>query len=289
MLSSELWLDFIPAAWIVYPALAWRYKRFGDLARSRKCLLILGLITFLALIYITIKFKFGLDNSFATKGQESDLIFNYGEKYILLAFEDFISSYFTLFFTIITTYFPPELFSYSLSSWIYGPEKIVALQEGYHSQATHLVHYNHLFLWRFYAGSFLAIFIMLYFKVISKFISRFSTHDIILFVLMTCILVGSPTHLLVKWRPMLAAPFLGYKCTLSIMSFTLLICYLVTQKAMKFESYCGRMLFLLLASSNFIYCAYARPALLSHMAQESFMPTYPDPRKNIPALYTDSN
>jgi len=36
---------------------------------------------------------------------------------------------------------------------------------------------------------------------------------------------------------------------------------------------------------NFGYCAYARPALLSHMSQEVFLGAYPDPRKNLPRLF----
>jgi len=150
-LAYEGWLDLVPLAWIVYPALAWHFRRIGDPGRSRRCLLLLGLVTSVALAYTTIKVLFGL-GEWHPLGGEADLIFTYGRDHKLLMFEDILSSFITFFFTTITTYLPPELFSFSLSLWKYGPEKIVALQEGYHAQAAHLTRYNHLFLWRYYAG-----------------------------------------------------------------------------------------------------------------------------------------
>ena len=97
------------------------------------------------------------------------------------------------------------------SSWQYGPDEIVALQEGYHPQAAHLTHYNHLFFWRYYAGFALALFFIAYWKVVRAFVERSDIQYLVLFVLMTGTLIGSPTHLIIKWRPMHATPLLGYQ------------------------------------------------------------------------------
>jgi hypothetical protein len=278
-LAYEGWLDLVPLTWIVYPVLAWHFRRIGDSARSTRCLLLLALVTLVAVAYNTIKIHSGLAG-LHPRGGEADLIFTYGTGYKLLMFEDILSSFITFFYTTITTYLPPELFSFSLSLWKYGPEKIVALQEGYHPQATHLTLYNHLFLWRYYAGFALALFLAVYWKVVKAFCREGRTHHLVLFVLMTCTLVGSPTHLMIKWRPMHAAPLLGYQVYLSVIGWTLLLCYIVSwicravgaKRSLAIAS---------LAVVNFCYCAYARPGLLSHMSQEVFLGTYPNPVDNL--------
>jgi hypothetical protein len=281
-LAYEGWLDLVPLGWIIYPALAWRFRRSGDTGRSMRCLLLLGLVTLVAVAYTTIKAHSGL-GELHPRGGEADLIFTYGHDHKLLMFEDILSSFITFFFTTITTNLPPELFSFSLSSWQYGPEEIVALQEGYHAPATHLTHYNHLFLWRYYAGFALALFLTAYWKVTKAFFKSGNTHHLVLFVLMTCTLIGSPTHLMIKWRPMHAAPLLGYQVYLSVIGWTLLLCYVVSRGCSALGGKRGLALASLLVL-NFCYCAYARPALLSHMSREVFLGTYPDPRKNLRLL-----
>ncbi len=278
-LAYEGWLDLVPLGWIIYPALAWYFRRINDVGRSVRCLLLLGLVNLVAAVYITIKIRSGL-GALHPVGGEADLIFTYGRSHELLMLEDVLSSFITFFFTTITTYLPPEVFSFSLSLWRYGPDEIVALQEGYHPQASHLAHYNHLFLWRYYAGFALALFLIAYWKVVKRFFQQGNTHYLVLFVLMTATLIGSPTHLIIKWRPMHAAPLLGYQVYLSVIAWTLLLCYIVTRLCNLLGGKRGLALASLLVL-NFCYCAYARPALLAHMSREVFLGTYPDPRENL--------
>ncbi len=277
-LSYEGWLDLVPGAWIIYPVLIWSLTREGDTARAVRSALALLVISTVAAAYVTIKNRFGLEG-LHPKGGEADLLTTYGG-YHLLMLEDVVSSFFTFFYTTITTYFPPELFSFSLSLWHYGPEKVVALQEGYHPQATHLTLFNHLFLWRYYAGFALAVFLMFYVRVTRALILHVDTHHVILFVLMSVVLIGSPSHLVIKWRPMHSAPLLGYQVYLSILGWTLLLCYLVERVARSFGGWRAVALSALLIG-DFGYCAYARPALLSCMSSQVFLGTYPDPRLNF--------
>jgi hypothetical protein len=238
--------------------------------------------TVLAVLYVAIKAHLGLAQLHPSGG-EADLIFTYGGNHPLLVAEDVLSSFITFFFTTISTYLPPQLLSFSLSLWSYGPDTIVALQEGYHPQASHLAHYNHLFLWRYYAGFALALFLIAYWKVFRVLLQRGQTHHLVLFVLMTCTLVGSPTHLIIKWRPMHAAPLLGYQVYLSVIGWTLLLCYLVGRKWVALEG--RRVTLVALLALYFCYCAYARPALLSVMSQEVFLGSYPDPRENLRRIF----
>ncbi len=129
---------------------------------------------------------------------------------------------------------------------------------------------------------------MAYCKVVKAFFEQGKTHHIVLFVLMTCTLIGSPTHLMIKWRPMHAAPLLGYQVYLSVIGWTLLLCYVVSRTGDAFGAMRGLVIASLLVL-NFCYCAYARPALLSQMSQEVFLGTYPNPVKNLklPELRND--
>ena len=249
--------------------------------RSRRCILILCLINSIAAVYLGVKIIFGL-GGLHPRGGEADLILTYGREHVILMLEDIISSFFTFFFTTITTYAPPELFSFSISSWIYGPEKIIALQEGYHPQATHLTHYNHLFLWRYYAGFLLAVFLFVYIRVVRKLVVVRDTHNIILFVLLTCTLIGSPT----TWSSNGArcTPLLFRISMLSLdhrLDLPLVLCDRASIPIVGRER--GFALRSLLAL-NFLYCAYARPSLLSHMSKESFLGTYPNPRDRLHLL-----
>jgi len=285
-LSYEGWLDFIPLAWVIFPVLAWQYHKREDADRRSRCVALLVMTTGMALTYIGVKVTFGLEG-LHPRGGEADLVLTYGAKFMILGFEDFISSFFTFFYTTISTYLPPWLFSFSNSLWSFGPDKVVALQEGYHPAASHLVLYNHLFLWRFYAGFSLAFFLMWYWKSFRRLNRDFDGHSIIIFVLMSCVLMGSPTHLIIKWRPMHSAPFLGYQTYLAIMGFTLLLCYLPLWVSRRWGRRQSAILAVVL-SINFIYCAYARPALLSVMSQQSFLGAYPDPRVNMKKWLNES-
>lgn len=281
-LSYEGWLDIVPLIWVITPVLIWYYLRHKDRDRAIRTAMMAAYVTALAVTYSLVKVRFGLDG-LHPKGGEADLILTYGRAYPLLMAEDILSSFVTFFYTTVSTFFPPELFSFSLSSWVYGPAKIVELQEGYHPQATHLTHYNHLFMWRYYAGFVLALFLVAYWRVLVRLWREPNSHYLTLIILMTATLIGSPTHLIIKWRPMHAAPFLGYQVYLSVVGFTLLLCYCVARYAQTRGGIRGYGLAALLAA-NFAYCAYARPALLSHMSQESFLGIYPDPRVNLRSI-----
>src|SRR5215472_14882259 len=107
--AYEGWLDLVPLAWLVYPALAWHFWRIGDARSSHRCLLLLALVNSLAVVYVTIKVRSGL-GGLHPRGGEADLISTYGSEHVLLIFEDILSSFITFLYTTITTYLPPELF-----------------------------------------------------------------------------------------------------------------------------------------------------------------------------------
>jgi len=80
-----------------------------------------------------------------------------------------------------------------------------------------------------------------------------------------------------------AAPLLGYQVYLSVISWTLLVCYVGSRILNAVEGKRSLAIASVLVL-NFGYCAYARPALLSHMSREVFLGAYPDPRDNLRRL-----
>ncbi len=280
-LGYESWIDCVTCMWIAYPFLIALAYRSGDPQRVRAGLAIVGVTTAAALAYVYFKTTLGHGQG---NGSEADVIFNYGWKRGIVAFEDVVAHLFTLFFITITTYSPPFLFNGSMSSWRYGTGHLIDLQHGYHEQKAHLVGYSHLFLWRFYAGFALAGFLYCFGKnVRSAWRSpTMTTVAISLFLLMT--LLSGVTHMLVKYRPMHSAPFLSYHSYFGIVGFSLLLAFAMMWVHTNFQKRWLAWAIIVVMWANLGYCALARPAFLSHMAVECGFAPYPDAAKNLKEL-----
>lgn len=275
-LSYEGWLDSFVLQWIVYPILAYLFYRRGDRPRMQRAIGILLAVSVVAAAYIVVKLGMSY-KTLHSAGLEADTVFNYRRSYWLIALEDVIVNIITLFYTGLITYLPPQLFNFSMSSWYFGNDVIVGLQKGYHATHTHLVAYSHLFLWRFYAGIAFALFSLLYLKALRRLIHNLTPATLSFFVFMTMVLVGSPTHALVKTRPMHTTPLLGYQVHVSIIGVTFLVCYSLYYLFMNARTRWPVYLLLSLFCINLGYCAVAKPSLLSHMSNLSGLGTYPLP------------
>jgi hypothetical protein len=274
--SYEGWLDFVVGEWIVYPVVAYAFYRQRDRAKARTATAILAATSFAAVAYVVIK----VNASYGTlhsEGLEADTVLNYHGRYLLIGFEDVLVNVITLFFTAITTYLPPQLFNFSLSSWYFGDQQIVALQHGYHPTHTQLVAYSHLFLWRFYAGIAIAVFGMFYVRVIRRLIDNSTPSMLSCFIFMTAALIGSPTHAMVKMRPMHVTPLLGYQVHVAVLGATFLMCYGVHYLDSTMTSRKGFAVVVAIVCLNLFFCALARPSLLSHMSVLSGLGPYPLP------------
>ena len=279
-LSYESWIDYIVFQWIIYPILGWQFFRRGDLHHFRVARFILVSSTLTAIVYIVIKVWF----SYATlhsPGLEADLVFNYRLKYLMMGIEDVIANIISSLFMTITTYLPPELFNFSWSSRLYGEQAIIQQQHGYDPNNTHLVAYSAMFMWRYYAGMIFILFTLLYIRVVKAMLTHFNSQNITWFILMTLTFLGSPTHELIKMRPMNTAPLLGYHVYTSVTAYTLLVCLAVCTLSGKIFSTWKRRAVIVIFCINIVFCAFARPPLLSHMASLVGMGTYPKPWINL--------
>ena len=281
-LSYESWLDCVACMWLAYPFLMLLAYRAGDFKRLKAGGILLVGVTVFVGIYLLIKVKLGFGQ---VKGSESDVIFNYGLRRGLVGLEDMIAHFFTLFFIAVTTYSPPFLFNGSISSWRYGTEHLISLQHGYHEQQTHLVGYSHLFLWRYYAGFAAALFLYWFWKSVRAAWQAPSTVNVGFFLFLLMTLAAGATHMMVKYRPMHSAPFLGYHSYFGIVGYSLLLAWAAWWVQTRFQRRWLAWTLIATLWINLGYCALSRPSLLSHMAVQCGFAPYPDAWQNLKNLF----
>lgn len=280
-LSYEGWLDCVACMGIAYPFLIVVAYRAGDYRRAKIAGAILLVTTLAAVVYVLMKTKLGHGQG---SGSESDVVLNYGASRALVAVEDVIAHFFTLLFITVSTYLPPFLCSGSLSSWRYGTQHLIELQNGYHVAQTHLVGYHHLFLWRFYAGFAAATFLFWFWNSIRTAWKMPSLASIACFVFLLMTLMSGSTHMLVKYRPMHSAPFLGYHSYFGIVGLSLFLSLAAYWVHVNFKKRWLVWTLIALLWINLGYCALARPSLLSHMAVQCGFGPYPDAWKNLKSM-----
>lgn len=274
--SYEGWLDFVVAQWVAYSVLAYAFYKSGDRERMRVALTVLLITTAAALLYTGVKISMSYQTLHGA-GNEADTVFNYPRGYLVLAAEDVLANVITNFYAAVITYVPPQLFNFSMSSWLFGMDDIVRLQSGYHSDFSQNVVYSHIFLWRFYGGMAFALFLWMYFRVIRELITAQTSVTVSLFVFLTALLVGSPTHAMVKMRPMHATPVLMYQVYLAVIGVTFLASFAIFYLKQKLP-WPWFYTIVALFCFNLFYCALERPALLSHMSVLSGLYPYPIPK-----------
>jgi CDP-diglyceride synthetase len=273
VLSYEGWLDYAVALWVCTPILAIGLYRINDNERLKRLLILSSIITVTAVFYILIKHRFGYGQH---RGSESDVVFNYGFKNFSLVIEDVISNFITIFYTTLTTFIPPQ-FVASNSLWHLGSEKLISLQHGYNSQNMVLVPMNALFLWRYYAGITLAVFVFHMYKVAKKAVKKLDKNSALILIFMTMILFSGQTHVFVKWRPMHSLPYLAYHFYLGVVGLMLLVSYLSKMVYDKMQNRYLAWIILIFVWLDIIFCAFARPPFLSFSASYLGMGHYPDP------------
>jgi hypothetical protein len=136
-----------------------------------------------------------------------------------------------------------------------------------------------VFLWRYAAGAVATIVAYVLVKSVrsSWRVPTRTNVSIMLFLLM--MVVGGPTHAIVKIRPMKTIPVLGYHTMLGTMAAALLIAFGVMYVANVSSSRFRTVVFTAGVWFVIVYGALTRPAMLSHLAAQGGLGEglYPDP------------
>jgi hypothetical protein len=276
-LAYEGWLDFLVFVWIALPLFVIALFRFGRRHLLPRLAFLAGSLTVVGIAYVLIKIRFGYGQ---VPGAESDVVFNYPA--LAPAAEDVLSNALTHLYTVITNFLPAPFVS-STALYSVGPERLMDLQYGYHPQATFLVPMHYLFLWRYYAGA--AAVAIVYFLVLAirRGVLDRSADAIALAVFMLMMLVGGPTHAMIKFRPMKSAPILGYQVLVGVIGGALLIAYLLMMARRDFRSRSTSTVVILASWMILAYGSLTRPAMYSHLAAQVGLGEglYPDPWRTV--------
>jgi hypothetical protein len=273
-LAVEWWLNYA-AVLLVVSGFFWLWaKRHGLHRNAAGPAVAFLVVAAILLLYLAVRLPLAYE--FVRPGGEEELIITYSN--LILAAEDLIANFFTLTYMSITNYLPT--FG-SLSQTYIGDAAIVAEQHGYHALMSDLVVMNHLFLWRFYAGVVVALFLMYGIVRIHNAFRAPRPVDAVLAALFLAVLFGCGTHLMIKYRPYMSVPALAYKPTVSIFFVTVLVAYLAVlartwfRRVAAYRTFIGGLWLIILVG------AFTRPAALNQMLRHVGISSYGDPLSQL--------
>lgn len=285
-LSWEQWLDYWLFGLCVSGLLflvAPRQPRI-QLRELRWSTLVLAIT---GVFYIAVKLATATEHG--TPGKESELVLGYllrdgigVRQGAILAAEDMISNFFTYSYFALTNFLPPALLpGQSLNNL--SIDALVATQRGYHPQMAHLVGYHHVFLWYLFAGALTTLLGVLTAWAVRRALREGDGRALLLAAGGLLVLVGSATHILIKYRPYLSEPFLQYKAGVAITGASVLFAFLFAL-AWQRRGRLGRRALAIGGSVILLWGAFTRPTSLSGMSSRLQMGNLPSPDPVEPAI-----
>jgi hypothetical protein len=271
-LSMEWWLNYAVCLFIGFGFVGVWERRHGVGRRGAGAAVIVAATLTTLVLYLAIRMSVAAE--YFAPGAEEELVLTYRSG--VLAVEDAIANFFTLIYMAVGNYLP-SLFFGSLSQTYLGDAAILMGQNGYHPEKTQLVVMNHLFLWRFYAGAIVGFFCFAGIGCLRRALSRPMVEDVVLAALFLAVIAGCATHVLIKYRPYLSAPALGYKAVVSTFFFTLLMAYGATVARRRFKREAGYRAALAALWSVILIGSFTRPAMLNVMLEHVGLVGYGDP------------
>ena len=271
-LSSEMWINYATAM-IAACGLGWLWARRHGLAKERGASAFLGIATVGVLAaYLAVRMQ--LVGQYLAPGAEEELLVTY--RHGVLFVEDAITNYFTLLYTTLSNYLP-AFFTSSNSLTYLGETAIVAEQHGYDAAQQHLTAMNHLFLWRFYAGVAITVFLGFAIRWLVDAWRDPSRRAIVLTLLALMVLAGFSTHLMIKMRPYNTVPALPYKAIISITAWSVLIAYLVQIAWRSIGAAWLRNLVIGGVWASVLLAAFTRPLMQQRLLEMVGLAAYGDP------------
>lgn len=220
----EGWLDFFSAVWATSIFLFFYFRNKKQNQYIKRLSTVFIIFNLVAALYIYLKFTYV---GFSHSTGESAVVFSYSRSYAWRAVEDMISNYFTQLYMTLTNFFPPA-FVTSNALYQYSDD----LQE-----RSNLILRHYTFFWRYAAGILSTLFFVFFFKVVKRLFKEkpFSAlFPLTLFMIM--VMVNSPTHTMIQFRPMKSMPVLGYYIHQGILGISLCIAYLFYLFKLKSEN-----------------------------------------------------
>jgi hypothetical protein len=281
-LCWEMWLDYAVCLLVGSAYLfAWSRRHPGRLAGGNLCFVAVGALV-LTVAYLAVRTQHA--EEFHRPGMEAEMVTTYS--HVAMMVEDVVANVFTYLYVALTTYVPSPLVA-SNSLVYHGESALIEQQHGYAEDYAHLVPMHHLFLWRFYAGVVSACFAWFAWKNLRRSWREPSTTHLVVSCLCLMVLFGFATHGLIKFRPYLSVPTWSYKCIVSIVGVTLLLCYLLMIARGKFATRRAYFALLAVVYAVVISAAASRPGMHVALHEQVGCPGPADPLVTIRGWFGD--
>jgi hypothetical protein len=262
-LSSEFWINYAVAVIVATGFGAAWARRHGQRQPGSSMLIVLATTIAVLAAYLTIRLR--APGQFVAPGVEEELAIFYRHETLLA--EDLIVNFFTYLYMVLTNYLPSFITSSNSLTYL-GPDVIVAEQNGYDAPHQALVVMSHLFLWRFYAGILTTLFIGFLGYASVRAWRTPSVPPALITALALMMLAGFSTHLLIKMRPYMSVPALGYKAVISIAFWTILLTYLTTTSRKVVDSSRAHIILVACVWLSAFLAALTRPGMQARALAE---------------------
>jgi len=225
-LSNDIWLNY--AAGIVLAGvfgLLWARRHGNEAVYNCSRSIVVATLGVLG-CYLAIRLRYF--HQYLTPGAEEEFIFTYRSGTLIV--EDVIANFFTLLYMTLSNYLPSFVSSSNSLTYL-DSQIIIAEQHGYHAAKGHLIVMSHHFLWRFYAGVGVTLFLSLMGWAMFSAWRKPEAIYAVIAVLALMVIAGFATHLMIKMRPYNTVPALPYKVIVSVTAWTVLVAYLTAMSA----------------------------------------------------------
>lgn len=285
-LSYESWLDGAAIMVALAPFIIIFCRRFGHGELERRYRHVFGFVLTWALVYTLVRLS-TLHNT-AIPGLEFQMVWSHSTVGPLV--DDFLfNAVFMVYAAVVQ--FLPGFAGTSLAINEAGLLDVAVLQHGYQPNLYPVVAAHYLNLWLMYAGALVASLCFGAFICLRRSLTQGCAGSLVAGLLCLAILVGSPTHTLLKFVAFNGVAFYSYKVTVGLTVLFLTVAIAIDALDRRLHGSAQRIVLVASVSAYILLVAFTRP----HWANENILEIwgdvgffgngfYPDPWENLKAL-----
>jgi hypothetical protein len=284
-LSYEAWLGAVAILGVLSWSLLMFLSRHEGRDLSRRYVVVASYVFSMAVIYSLVRMQTLKET--AIQGLEFQFVWDHNS--FAATFDDLAYHLVFLFYLCISQILPGPVGA-SLAIYQSGTLDIAALQQGYQPDLYQVVAGHYLNLWLMYAGGAFVGVAVVAATAIRTGMRTGARGPFVAGILLTGVLIGSPTHAMLKFVAFNGVPFYGYKVAIPLMILLFGVGLLIDGVARRISDGRWRLTFLGVAIVYVLVVAFTRPAwvnenVLEVWGAQGFFGNgfYPDPWANLKA------
>ena len=285
-LSYESWLDGAAIMVALTPFIIIFCRRFGHTEVKRRYIRVFGFVLGAAVLYTLVRLS-TLHNT-AIPGLEFQMVWSHSTLGPLVD-DALFNAVFMVYAAVVQ--FLPGFAGTSLAINEAGSLDIGVLQHGYQPNLYPVVAAHYLNLWLMYAGALVASLCFGAFIWLRRGLTQGSAGALVAGLLCLALLVGSPTHTLLKFVAFNGVAFYSYKVTVGLMVLFLAVAIAIDALDRRLQGPAQRIALVASISAYILLVAFTRPNWANENIREIWGDVgffangfYPDPWQNLKAL-----